>query len=115
MPGAHTDESALNDDLAHRETVNHSMNEFVRGMAHTNGIESFWSMPRQDYQGTYQKTSAKHLGRYINEFPGRHSVRIADTLDQMERTIHRMIGRQLRHKNLIKTNGLDSSARAKTA
>ena len=26
------------------ETVNHSVGEYVRGMAHTNGIESFWSM-----------------------------------------------------------------------
>ena len=31
------------------ETVNHSVNEFVRDQAHTNGIESFWSMLKRGY------------------------------------------------------------------
>ena len=38
---AYTDDGAVYEDLAHRESVNHSVSEFVRGMAHTNGIESF--------------------------------------------------------------------------
>ena len=48
-PGAKvfTDESksyaGLGGDFDH-ETVNHSVAEYVRGQAHTNGIESFWSM-----------------------------------------------------------------------
>ena len=66
------------------EAVNHSAGEYVRGMAHTNGIESFWSMLKRGYQGTYHKMSPKHLERYINEFSGRHNVREADTIDQME-------------------------------
>ena len=64
--------------------VNHSVSEYVRGKAHTNGVESFWSMLKRGYQGTYHKMSAKHLGRYVNEFSGRHNVRMADTLDQMK-------------------------------
>ena len=27
------------------ETVKHSISEYVNGMAHTNGIESFWAVP----------------------------------------------------------------------
>ena len=57
------------------EAVNHSVGEYVRGMAHTNGIESFWSMMRRGYQGTYHKMSPKHLERYVNEFSSRHNVR----------------------------------------
>jgi len=34
------------------ETVRHSMSEYVRDMAHTNGIESFWAMFKRGYHGT---------------------------------------------------------------
>ena len=34
------------------ETVKHSISEYVNGMAHTNGIESFWSMLKRGYHGT---------------------------------------------------------------
>ena len=43
------------------ETVNHSISEYVRDQAHTNGIESFWSMLKRGYHGTYHHMSAKHL------------------------------------------------------
>ena len=35
------------------ETVRHSVGEYVRGMAHTNGIESFWSMLKRAHKGTF--------------------------------------------------------------
>ena len=112
---AYTDDNAVYDDLANRETVDHRVSEFVRGMAHTNGVESFWSMLKRGYQGTYHKMSVKHLARYANEFSGRHNVRMADTLDQMELTMQRTIGRRLCYRNLVKGNGLQSGARAMTA
>ena len=65
------------------EAVKHSISEFVRDQAHTNGIESFWSMLKRGYHGTYHHMSPKHLGRYIEEFAGRHNVRELDTADQM--------------------------------
>ena len=36
-------------------SVNHSVGEYVNDMAHTNGIESFWSMLKRDYQGIFHK------------------------------------------------------------
>ena len=39
-------------------------------MAHTNGIESFWSMLMRG--ATAPTVSEKHLDRYVNEFSGRH-------------------------------------------
>lgn len=69
--------------LYQHEAVNHSAGEYVRGQAHTNGIESFWAMLKRGYQGTYHKMSAKHLARYVREFAGRHNVRDLDTLEQM--------------------------------
>ncbi|MFM7403915.1 MAG: IS1595 family transposase, partial [Erythrobacter sp.] len=53
-------------------SVNHSVGEYVREMAHTNGIESFWAMLKRGYKGTYHQMSAKHISRYVTEFAGRH-------------------------------------------
>ena len=57
------------------ESVRHSAGEYVQDMAHTNGIESFWSMLKRAHKGVYHKMSAKHLQRYVNEFSGRHGIR----------------------------------------
>ena len=55
------------------------------GQAHTNGIESFWSMLKRGYMGTYHRMSPKHLDRYVQEFSGRHNQRSRDTIEQMRR------------------------------
>ena len=43
------------------EIVKHSVSEYVNGMAHTNGIESFWALLKRGYHGTYHHMSEKHL------------------------------------------------------
>jgi len=48
--------------------VNHSGAEYVNGIAHTNGIESFWALLKRGIYGTYHNVSIKHLQRYVNEF-----------------------------------------------
>ena len=70
-------------------------------MAHTNGIESFWSMLKRGYHGTCHHMSSKHLGRYVGEFAGRHNDRESDTADQMGHMVEGMIGKQLRYNDLI--------------
>ena len=83
------------------ETVKHSVSEFVNGMAHTNGIESFWAMLKRGYHGTYHHMSEKHLGRYVGEFASRHNDRPADTIDQMQATAQGMVGKRLRYRDLV--------------
>ena len=83
------------------EAVNHSISEYVRDQAHTNGIESFWAMLKRGYHGTYHHMSAKHLGRYVGEFSGRHNNRPADTIDQMQATAQGMVGKRLRYQDLV--------------
>ena len=90
----------LGDDYEHHY-VNHSIGEYVRGQAHTNGIESFWATLKRGYKGTYHHMSAKHLSRYITEFAGRHNVRDHDTLVQMEMLAKGFTGKRLRYKDLI--------------
>ena len=82
------------------EAVRHSAGEYVRDMAHTNGIESFWSMLKRGYIGTYHKMSPQHLQRYVNEFTGRHNVRSLDTVDQMAGVVRGMSGKRLRYRDL---------------
>ena len=52
------------------EAGRHSVGEYVRGMAHTNGIESFWAMLKRGYPGTYHHMSPKQLDRYVTNFGG---------------------------------------------
>ena len=82
------------------EAVNHSVGEYVRGMAHTNGIESFWAMLKRGYHGTHHWWSRKHTDRYVNEFAARHNVRRADTIDQMGAVAAGMVGRRLTYADL---------------
>ncbi len=101
----------LDADYDH-EAVNHRVGEYVRGMAHTNGVESFWSMLKRAHKGTFHKVSPKHLQRYVDEFAGRHNVRDADTIDIMATFAAGAVGKRLRYRDLIADNGLPSGARA---
>ena len=109
---AYTDDSKVYGDLPKRESVNHSVSEYVRGQAHTNGIESFWSMLKRGYIGTYHKLSPKHLDRYVQEFAGRHNIREQDTIDQLASIASGMNGKRLTYKQLTADNSLPSGARA---
>ena len=88
-------------DVYRHHAVKHGVGEYVKGQAHTNGVESFWAMLKRGYHGTYHKMSVKHLDRYVNEFTGRHNVRELDTLEQMERVFQGMEGKRLRYADLI--------------
>ena len=83
------------------EAVKHSVGEYVRGRASTNGVESFWAMLKRGYVGTYHWMSAKHLHRYVNEFSGRHNQRPLDTVDQMAAMVRGMDGKRLTYAALI--------------
>ena len=94
----YTDDASAYGGMRRRhETVNHSAGEYVRGMAHTNGMESFWAMLRRGHIGTYHKMSWKHLDRYIREFVGRHNDRPLDAAAQLSRMACGVIGKQLRY------------------
>ena len=110
----YTDEASVYNVLEpwyHHESVKHSVSEYVRGQAHTQGIESFWSMLKRGYNGTYHKMSEKHLDRYVREFAGRHNVREHDTIAQMAGITAGMVGKRVRYRELIADNGLESGAR----
>ena len=92
------------------ETVNHDASEYVRGDAHTNGIESFWAGFKRAHKGAFHKLSPKHLDRFVAEFCARQNMRDADTADQLATVVRGMEGKRLTYEELITPNGLDSGA-----
>ncbi len=98
----HTDENPAYRSLPRKhETVKHSVSEYVRDQAHTNGLESFWALLKRGYHGTHHHMSPKHLGRYVNEFAGRHNNRPKDTINQMRSIVRRMDGKRMRYDKLV--------------
>ena len=97
----YTDEARAYEGLENREAVKHSVGEYVREMAHTNGVESFWSMLKRAHKGVYHKLSPKHLQRYVSEFAGRQNIREMDTAVQMAHVVAAMVGRRLMYRDLI--------------
>ena len=100
----HSDEhagyKALKRDYRHLP-VHHSVGDYVLFGAHTNGMESGWSLLKRGYICTYHHWSAKHLRRYVREFAGRHNQRPMDTIAQMRAILRGMVGKRLRYQDLI--------------
>ena len=89
-----------------QESVAHSAGEYVRDQVHTNGIESFWSLLKRGYVGTFHQMSVKHLSRYVDEFCFRWNHRHLHTLEFMRRTIEQMEGQRLPHYALVGRMGV---------
>jgi transposase-like protein len=60
------------------DTVNHSKGEYVRGNAHTNTVEGFFSLLKRGIYGVYHHVGKGHLHRYCDEFSFRYSARALD-------------------------------------
>lgn len=55
-------------------TINHQ-EAYVCGNIHTNNIEGFWAILKRGIIGQYHKVSARHLGKYVDEFSYRFNHR----------------------------------------
>ena len=98
----YTDEAAAYKGLPrYHEAVAHGAGEYVKGMAHTNGMESHWATFKRGLNGVYHHVSVKHLGRYATEFEGRHNARPMDTADQMTAMVKGAEGKKLTYSTLI--------------
>ena len=57
------------------DVVNHGAGEYVRGDAHTNTVEGYFSILKRGIIGTFHHVSPHHLQRYVNEFDFRYNHR----------------------------------------
>src|SRR5207253_9687949 len=63
------------DENTRHETVDHHIEEWVRGDVSTQAIESAWSLLKRSVVGSYHQLSAKHLPAYLDEFAFRFNNR----------------------------------------
>jgi transposase-like protein len=81
QPGTmiNTDNNSAYDSLKklgyRHESVNHTMEEWRRGIHHTNRIEGFWSHLKRGISSTHVWVSRKHMQKYVNEFAFRYNNR----------------------------------------
>lgn len=104
QPGARvfTDEhSGYNEIPFERVALTHSAGEYVRGEAHTNGIESFWATIKRTIMGTFHSISVKHLRRYLAELVAKHAMRALGLVDRMAVVSRNMAGRRLRYRDMV--------------
>jgi hypothetical protein len=95
----HTTRFAARDFEA--ESVKHKDGEYVRGDAHTNTIEGYFSILKRGIIGTYHHVSEEHLARYLSEFDFRYSNRMAlgiEDAERAEKIVQGVIGKRLTYR-----------------
>ncbi|MDE2134131.1 MAG: IS1595 family transposase [Alphaproteobacteria bacterium] len=88
-------------NFASHDAVNHKRSEYVRGDAHTNSVEGFFSILKRGLYGTYQHVSDTHLSRYLSEFDFRYSNREKLGIDDVSRAdmaLQGMKGKRLTYR-----------------
>ena len=91
----------LADMFKSHEVVNHGIGEYVRGNAHTNTIEGYFSILKRGIIGTYHHVSGQHLKRYLAEFDFRYNTREALGISDAERfakAIPGIVGKRLTYR-----------------
>src|SRR5258708_3754084 len=82
----------LSKEFEKHATINHSIGEYVRGDAHTNTIEGYFSILKRGINGIYHHVSQQHLKRYLAEFDFRYNERAALNVDDFTRTMKALLG-----------------------
>jgi len=88
-------------EFASHEAVNHGIEEYVRGNAHSNTVEGFFSILKRGVIGTYHHVSEAHLSRYLAEFDFRYSNRSGLGIDDKERAaeaVRGVVGKRLMYR-----------------
>jgi transposase-like protein len=106
-----TDESTvypkIGDEFAGHGTVNHSIEEYVRGgFWHTCTIDGYFSIMKRGITGVYHHVSQQHLKRYLAEYDFRYNEREAlgvSDAKRMEKSIKGIVGKRLTYRRTGET------------
>jgi transposase-like protein len=92
----------LGREFATHQSVNHVEGEYVRGEAHSNTVENFFSILKRGVNGTFIHVSEAHLGRYLAEFDFRYNHRAGLGVDDTQRTdelLRNVAGKRLTYRS----------------
>jgi hypothetical protein len=94
-------------EFERHEMVDHGAGEYVRGDAHSNTVEGYFSVLKRGITGVYHHVSEAHLKRYLAEFDFRYNERMALGGNDAERASKAVVG--IAGKRLLyqDTNGSD--------
>jgi transposase-like protein len=84
--------------FAAHEVVTHRTGEYVRGKAHTNTAEGYFSQLKRSIDGTHHHVSKQHLHRYLAEFDHRYNSRSIHDGERMAQTIRQTAGKRLTYR-----------------
>lgn len=90
----------INEFFLTHSSVNHSIEEYVRGNVHTNNIECFWAVLKRTIGGTYTHVHPRHLDRYLAEQVFRFDERENQDGPRFAKATRGAEGRRLTYKAL---------------
>ena len=95
----HTYDTLSNHDYKH-ESVNHGSEQWVNGNAHTNTIESFWSLLKRGHYGIFHSISEKHLHCYLAEYEARWNMSNMKGSERVDALLESTSGLRLNYEGL---------------
>lgn len=103
-----TDEALIYPAMAGRykshEAVKHNKGEYVRGKAHTNTAENYFSILKRGIIGVFHHVSAQHLPKYLAEFDCRYNQRMVSDHERFNNILANVVGRRLRYREKLSTS-----------
>ncbi len=92
MTDTHGGYHRVGKEFARYEMVDHGAEEYVRGDAHSNTVEGYFSVLKRGITGIYHHISEAHLKRYLAEFDFRYNERAALGISDGERATRALKG-----------------------
>jgi transposase-like protein len=92
---------AVGKEFARHEMVDHGAEEYVRGDAHSNTVEGYFSILKRGINGVYHHVSEAHLKRYLAEFDFRYSYRVKlgyNDAMRAEEALKGIVGKRLMYR-----------------
>ena len=98
MTDEHSGYRYVGKEFGKHSVVAHSRGEYVRGAAHTNTVEGFFSLLKRGIIGVYHHVSEAHLHRYTSEFDFRYNTRKLNDFERADESLLGAIGKRLTYR-----------------
>lgn len=85
-------------EYASHKHVDHKGKEYVRGDAHSNTAENFFSILKRGVIGTYHHWSQAHIHRYLAEFDFRYSTKDISDRERADKALIGSFGKRLTYR-----------------